>query len=628
MEGATFLLGWRLVVTQLVSLRLLLLGAVSLLWHPVHVDGVPIQLYGLNYNTRKGPDFYADVDKCKSRAEILTELLLLRRITSRIRLLSLTDCGQAELVLDILRNELSTDPMQLWLGLWVGSETWVFEEEFGELAGLVQRGLLTTDTVLGITVGSEAIYREDATETQVIEHVNRVRTLLSQSSTDPSLSELPITAVDIAPNYNVLPNLRAAVDVIMTNTFPFWEGIPIEVAVLDLQQDISYLRSLPDAVNKPFVLGETGWPSDGFIPGVGIASPENQLYFFRDFYCNVHVQQGLQYYWFTGIDNDWRQIQDPDNTIEGNWGIFDSDLQLKPHFQDFRFTCPGDGIEYSFDEIDWTVDRYTPAPAPLDPSSCRAHAQCATLSGNCCPNDADMFLACCGSITSPSPPTRAPIAPTNTPVSSPTTRTPTNVPTLVPNPSPTIFPTTTAPNPLPTGAPTTMVPSVSPLTSVPIQLPTTGQPSTVRPTTESPSKSPSRSPITNVPTAIPTTNAPTIHPTIPMSRTTVRPTASPIFSSSATRAPVGLIVETSVPTHNVDSVDSQDSPSPTLSPAPFLSSVVSRQETPLPTKPPQHPVLIDNIGAAASRSGGVGRSCYVTVTLIVWWGGGFMFGWL
>jgi len=602
MKHELFLLGGRVFGPLLLPLVFLIL---QLLGRSPYVQAVPIQLYGLNYNTRKGPDFYPDVLKCKTRAEILTELQLLRKITSRIRLLSLTDCGQAELVLDILSNELSTSPMQLWLGLWVGSETWVYEEEYGELVGLVQRGLLDTNTVLGITVGSEAIYREDATEAQIIEHVTRVKSLLQNN---PPLADLPVTSVDIAPNYNILPNLRASVDVIMTNTFPFWEGIPIEAAVYDLQQDISYLRSLPNANNKPFVLGETGWPSDGFIPGVGIASPENQLYFFRDFYCNVHVQQGMQYYWFTGINNDWRQIQDPENTIEGNWGIWDANLQLKPHFEGFRFTCPSNGVEYSFAEIDWTVERNTPAPAPLNPASCQAHPQCATLAGNCCPNDGGLSLACCGPLTSPPPPppTRAPIAPTNRPVPPPT-RLPTKAPTLLP----TLAPTTAVPNPFPTGSPTTVAPSPSPSTVAPTRNPT-DRPSTAAPTTESPTKSPLASPITHVPTVEPTTLAPIVGPT------TDRPTTFPTFRPT-TEAPV--VVTSATPTTTPVVVVVVDD-TPTVSPAPFLSNIVSRQDTPVPTTSQQRePVLIDAIDAAASRSGAMGRHS----TLVMAWIG--LFGW-
>lgn len=49
--------------------------------------------------------------------------------------------------------------MQVWIGMWVGQEEWVFENEKGALADLISKGLIDDDTVLGVTVGSEALYR-------------------------------------------------------------------------------------------------------------------------------------------------------------------------------------------------------------------------------------------------------------------------------------------------------------------------------------------------------------------------------------------------------------------------------------------------------------------------------------
>jgi len=112
------------------------------------VTAVPIQLYGLNYNTRKGPDW--DWDKCKSRAEVLTDLTLLKRLTNRIRILSLVDCNQGILVSSVAR-ELN---MELWLGLWVAQEDYVFEEEKGQLQYLIDQGVFDggDSGILGVTV--------------------------------------------------------------------------------------------------------------------------------------------------------------------------------------------------------------------------------------------------------------------------------------------------------------------------------------------------------------------------------------------------------------------------------------------------------------------------------------------
>lgn len=129
-------------------------------------QAAPIHLYGLNYDTRKGPDWA--YNKCKERYEVLRDLTMVSRVTNRIRVLSLTDCGQGQLVLDVAK-ELG---MQLWLGMWVGVNVSEFEGEKAELVYMLQQGMINETTVLGISVGSEAIYRKDATVDQNIGYMN------------------------------------------------------------------------------------------------------------------------------------------------------------------------------------------------------------------------------------------------------------------------------------------------------------------------------------------------------------------------------------------------------------------------------------------------------------------------
>jgi hypothetical protein len=79
-----------------------LYGLLLIVFYIHFAVSAPIELYGLNYNTRKGPDF--SWDKCKLKEEITRDLTLLHRITSRIRLLSLGDCGQGEQVLEVAKS--------------------------------------------------------------------------------------------------------------------------------------------------------------------------------------------------------------------------------------------------------------------------------------------------------------------------------------------------------------------------------------------------------------------------------------------------------------------------------------------------------------------------------------------
>jgi len=367
---------------------------------------VPISFYGLNYNTRKGPDWFADRERCKSRDEVVRDLTVLARVTTRIRLLALVDCDQGRLVWSILNQELASTNMQMWLGLWVGPDPIVFQQELDALEVILQDSTATnTDTVeknydfshlLGISVGSEAIYREDVTVQEAIDNMEATQTLLTKYN----VQNIPTTIVEIAPIYSQSQQLRNSVDTIMTNTFPFWESIPVDNAVDNLDENLSWLLGLPELENKPFVLGEHGWPSDGYIDGVGVASPNNQQQYMKDSYCYLQVDKSYPYYLFTSIDNDWRQLQDPNNTIEGNWGFLQSDLTLKSHFVDYEFTCDNDienGVTttYSFGLVDWSIPELPDIEIDTTTSSCQLWSGCEALAGDCCPTPNQDYLGCC-----------------------------------------------------------------------------------------------------------------------------------------------------------------------------------------------------------------------------------------
>ena len=263
------------------------------------VDAVPIKLSGVNYSIRQGADW--EPFKCKQPYQVLTDLSLLNRVTKNTRVLSLTDCGGGSIILGAAK-ELG---MKVWLGLWVDVDETVFEGEVDELARMLEDGEIDGSTVLGVTVGSEALYREDATIDQMLFYLGRVRNLLDTFG----LSNLPVSIVDIEPMYTAYPQLREEVDVTYINSFPFWEATPIDTAVDYLAEKAGNLLSTSESRGKPFIVGETGWPSDGFIEGVGVASSENQQQYFIDAFCYME-QQGWEYYWFTGIDNAWRQVQE------------------------------------------------------------------------------------------------------------------------------------------------------------------------------------------------------------------------------------------------------------------------------------------------------------------------------
>jgi len=507
------------------------------------VAPLPISFYGLNYNTRKGPDWAADQERCKSRAEVVRDLRVLSRVTTRIRLLSLVDCNQGALVWSVLNDELSDTLMEVWLGLWVGPEPQVFVDEYDALVAILPDIIVVNgwrSRLSGISVGSEAIYREDVTVGEAIANLDATRALLEAYGV-----EVPVAIVDIAPIYSSSQELRLASDTIMTNTFPFWEGLPIDSAVNELEIDLSWLVGLPESQGKPFVLSEHGWPSAGFLDDVGVASPANQKQYMEESYCYLK-EKGWAYYWFTAIDNDWRQEQDPDNTIEGNWGFLGANLELKDHFVGYEFPCP-DGSIYSFGGIDWSIPELL-SDDPIDPAtaSCGLWQGCELLAGDCCPTPNGDYLGCCraelflgspggnsdGGANTTGPPTVPLTESVVVPIpAAPGSDNDSEYPTSSPSEYvPDVFPTTISPTDSPTRTPTAS--PIAAITGSPTRTPT-APPSAapVIPPTNSPTTTPTRAPIAGIPIAAPTT-PPTRFPTGP-------PTTSvPTKADSMSIAPI------------------------------------------------------------------------------------------
>ena len=311
---------------------------------PPPTPAVPIRLYGFNYNIRQGRT-------CKSREQVLTELTVLKRITDRIRLTSLTDCEQGKLVLNVAKQA----GLQVWLGLRVSDNPGFFNIEKQTLERLLDEGLVEEDLVLGITVGSESVYRMELTASEIIFYRNQIREVVTSAN-----ANVPISIAEVASIYQQYPSLTEAVDVIVANSIQFDENITIENSVQQLFDDLTGVLNQTQAQGKDLIIGGTGWPSEGFLEGAETAIPQLQVQYFREFYCKMDRELNWKYYYFTAIDKD------PSNSLEDSWGIMYANLTIKPHFENLVFECD-DGVEYSFD---WALPSRQPSSEPSSqPSS-------------------------------------------------------------------------------------------------------------------------------------------------------------------------------------------------------------------------------------------------------------------
>ncbi|ETP20835.1 hypothetical protein F441_05532, partial [Phytophthora nicotianae CJ01A1] len=60
-------------------------------------NALNVKMPGVNYNSRKGPDWAPDSSKCKTASEVQKDMYALKGIADKVRIYSLVDCNQAEL---------------------------------------------------------------------------------------------------------------------------------------------------------------------------------------------------------------------------------------------------------------------------------------------------------------------------------------------------------------------------------------------------------------------------------------------------------------------------------------------------------------------------------------------------
>uniref|UniRef100_K3WMY1 glucan endo-1,3-beta-D-glucosidase n=1 Tax=Globisporangium ultimum (strain ATCC 200006 / CBS 805.95 / DAOM BR144) TaxID=431595 RepID=K3WMY1_GLOUD len=323
-----------------------------------------LQVFGLNYNARLGPDWAPSETRCKSDASIQQDMKTLKTVTNIVRLYSLVDCDQGTRVIPAAISA----GLNVSVGLWVSGDANVFRAEKAQLESLFTRGLITSDKIFDIHVGSEAIYRNDISVAQNIAYLDEIKALRDQY---PQSKDIPVTIAEISDVYLAHSELVDAVDVVSANNFPFWEKWDVATAAQRFQDRMTPLFALASSKGKRVVIGETGWASDGTSAKASTANPENALTYFRDFYA-LAKQQRWEY--FEAFDEEWKVTTAVDAAVEAHFGLFNANGAIKETFAsvvlaessavpDFLLSAEGGQAEAS------TSTSTSPAPSTSVPPS-------------------------------------------------------------------------------------------------------------------------------------------------------------------------------------------------------------------------------------------------------------------
>ncbi len=248
----------------------------------------------------------AEGDNQPSAADILRDLRRVAPMTDRIRTYAAS-------------NGLERIPDLAWqagLDLRVTMGSWLdkrLDRNAAEIRNLVQtaREARNVDRVL---VGNEAILRGDLTVPQLVGYIRQVKRQVRQ----------PVSTAEPWHVWVDHPELGQAVDFITIHLLPYWEGLPVDDALRFSMEKYQQVKAM--FPNKPVLIGEIGWPSDGVAQGAARASRVNQAMFLRKFF-RIADRENLDYFVMEAFDQPWKASFE--GRAAGYWGMMDLDRQEK-----------------------------------------------------------------------------------------------------------------------------------------------------------------------------------------------------------------------------------------------------------------------------------------------------------
>jgi glucan endo-1,3-beta-D-glucosidase len=253
-----------------------------------------------------------------------------------VRLYTNVQSGTTDTPISAFQAAITTNTTLL-LGIWCSGTTSIKNELNALQSAISQYGQKFTDLVIGISVGSEDLYRISesgiknnagvgAGPDEIVGFIEEVRSTLS---TTP-LSSKPIGHVDSWSAWANSSNsiVIDAVDFIGTDLYPYYEddkGNTFSNATTIF--NYIYSQTLSVADHKPVWITETGWPSSGPTFGQAEASTANAGAYWTEIGCKQLF--GRTNVW-------WYTLRDSDSANKEKFAIT-NDLSSTPLF---NLSCP------------------------------------------------------------------------------------------------------------------------------------------------------------------------------------------------------------------------------------------------------------------------------------------------
>ncbi|KAI1176866.1 GPI-anchored cell wall beta-1,3-endoglucanase EglC [Nemania sp. FL0916] len=226
------------------------------------------------------------------------------------RLYTSIQCGTTAAPIEAYKAAIDTNT-KIMVGLWASAGREIFENEVNALrAAATTLGMAFMDLVVGISVGSEDLYRSspegmenNAGKGATAEEIEGYIGWLRDWTKGTILEGIPITHVDTWTAW-VRPENQGviqALDFLGHNSFPYFEGThpnAIEKASENFFSAVAATESV--AQGKPVWITETGWPDTGALLRDALPSLANAKAYWKTVGCSLFGHRNT--FWHTLID--------------------------------------------------------------------------------------------------------------------------------------------------------------------------------------------------------------------------------------------------------------------------------------------------------------------------------------
>lgn len=266
---------------------------------------------------------------CKSSSEYASDFKTLSSYSKIVKTYAVSDCN----TLQILGPAAEAAGFQVMFGIWPTDDAH-FELEKEALTTYLPT--ISVSTVKVFSVGSEALYRDDLTASELAEKITEVKQLLSgiKDKNGVSYGGVQVGFVDswnVLVDYASQPAVKVA-DFVFANAFSYWQGQTTQNSTYsffdDIMQALQVIQTSKGSTDINFWVGETGWPSDGTAFESAQPSVENAKNYWQEAICAIRAW-GVNVAVFEATDEAWKPNTSGTSDVEKHWGVWDQDNTLK-----------------------------------------------------------------------------------------------------------------------------------------------------------------------------------------------------------------------------------------------------------------------------------------------------------